>query len=251
MNQDRYFSSRKSVRKFSGREVPEALIDHIIEGAMKAPTTGNMQLYSVVVSRDPEMRARLAPAHFSQPAATGAPVLLTICADFHRFSRWCGICGADAGFDNFLSYTSAFADAMIFAQQIVTIAELEGLGTCYLGTVTYNASMIADILELPDLTVPVACLAIGWPDGEGEPTERLPLEAVRHNEVYRRDSDSRIMDLFKAKDEYPANARYVEENGKENLAQVFAEVRYPRAMNEEFSVGFMDYLRASGFLKES
>lgn len=239
---DTYFTGRRSVRKFADSPVSDELLDSILERAMKAPTTGNMQLYSVIVSRDPEMRAKLAPTHFSQPASTGAPVLLTICADFNRFTRWCDISGADAGFDNLLSFSSAFADAMIYAQQVVTIAELEGLGTCYLGTVTYNAPEIAEILGLPALTVPVACLAIGWPDGEGEETERLPLDAIRHRETYRRDTDSEIMELFRAKDEYPANARYVAENNKENLAQVFAEVRYPRSMNESFSVKFREFL---------
>lgn len=244
-----YFTSRRSVRRFRAEDVAASLLDSILSRAMKAPTCGNMQLYTVIVNRDPEMLKQLAPAHFNQPAATSCPVMVTVCADYDRFTRWCRLNGADAGFDNFLSFLTAMTDATILAQQITTIAEMEGLGTCWLGTVTYNAPMISRILDLPELTVPVACLAIGWPDGDGEPTERLELETVVHRERYRRDSDEEIQRQFAIKDNYPPNRGYAAENGKENLAQVFAEVRYPRAMNEEFSEIFLKLLREKSFLK--
>ena len=247
MNQ-KYFSSRRSFRNFKSDEVDDALLSSIFLRAVKAPTTGNMQLYSVLVTRDPEMLDKIIPTHFNQPAARNAKVLLTVCADFNRFTRWCRLRKADAGFDNFLSFTSACADAFILAQQIVTIAEMEGLGTCYLGTVTYNAPEIAEILRLPEMVVPVACIALGWPEGESEETERLPLQAVVHQEVYRDDSDEEILELFKTKESFPPNEGYVKENNKENLAQVFAEVRYPRAMNEEFSEKFIEFLKKQKFL---
>lgn len=230
------------------KEVPESLLRDILTRAMKAPTTGNMQLYSVVVTRGTEEREALAPLHFSQPAVQSAPVLLTVCADLYRFTKWCELRGADAGFYNFLSFTSAFADALIYAQQIVTIGEMEGLGTCYLGTVTYNAPEISRLLGLPAGVVPVACIALGWPDGEGEPTERLELDGILHEEKYRKPSGEEILNIFKIKENYPANKGYVEENNKENLAQVFAEIRYPRSMNEEFSQKFENYLKLSGLL---
>ncbi len=243
-----YFKSRKSVRKFSNREIEPQLINDILEAAVKAPTCGNMQLYTVVVSRTPEEIAVMAPLHFNQPASTGAKAILTVCADFNRFTRWCKLRDADAAYDNFLSFTSAMTDAVILAQQIVTIAEMKGLGTCYLGTVTYNAPQISELLGLPELVVPVAALAIGWPDEEGVETERLPLEAVVHEGRYREFSDDEILELFKVKEDYPANAGFAEENGKQNLAQVFAEVRYPRGLNESVSQTLTDFLKKQGFL---
>lgn len=242
-----YFTTRRTARRFTEQPVDETLLDSILMQAAKAPTCGNMQLYSVVVTRDKENLSLLAPLHFSQPA-TKAPVILTICADFYRFTRWCEINNADAGYDNFLSFTSAYTDATILAQQITTIAEMKGLGVCWLGTVTYNAGPISELLRLPDLVVPVACLAIGWPDEEGEATERLDTEAFVHKEHYRQDSDEEIVRLFKKKDHYPANKKFVEENKKENLAQVFAEVRYPRAVNEQFSKSLIELLIQKKFL---
>jgi FMN reductase [NAD(P)H] len=49
---------------------------------------GNLQLYSVVITRDQAMKEKLAPAHFNQPMVKEAPVVLTICADFNRTSQW-------------------------------------------------------------------------------------------------------------------------------------------------------------------
>ncbi|MDE7179945.1 MAG: nitroreductase family protein [Muribaculaceae bacterium] len=240
---------RRTIRRYSDREVSEEMLNGILERAMRAPTCGNMQLYSVVVTRTEEGKKRLAPAHFNQPMVTSAPVVLTVCADFNRFTRWCELRSANPGYDNFLSFMNALADASIFAQQIVNEAEAEGLGTCYLGTVTYNAAQVAEILDLPTLCVPVACITLGWPDEEGVPTERLPLRAVVHEEKYRADSDAQVLDLFKEKEEFEPNKGYVTENGKETLAQVFTDIRYPRAMNEDFSAKFIEYLRKARFFK--
>lgn len=248
MTQENFFAQRGSIRKYMDQQVPDEVIDRIIRLAAKAPTTGNMQLYSVIVSSSPEEKAALAPLHFNQPA-TLCSHMLTICADFNRFTRWCEIGNADAGFDNALSFASAMTDAVILAQQICTIAEINGLGTCYLGTVTYNADKIGALLELPKLVVPVACLTIGYPDEPIPETERLPLEAFCHRGKYPRRSDAEIVELYKAKDDYEPNRQYIIENGKDCLAQVFAEVRYPRSMNEQFSASFLSYLRHQNFLK--
>lgn len=141
----------------------------------------------------------------------------------------------------------ACTDAVIMAQQIITIAEMEGLGTCYLGTVNYNAKEISDLLELPDLVVPVASISLGYPATEGLKCERLPLEAIMHTEKYRKDTDEEIIKLFKTKEEYPDNKKFVEENKKENLAQVFTDIRYPKDLNESVSESYMSLIKSKGF----
>ena len=73
---------------------------NLLEVATRASNTGNMQLYSVVVTRDPANKEKLAPAHFNQPMITGAPVVLTFCADANRFVKWAECRKAEAGFDN-------------------------------------------------------------------------------------------------------------------------------------------------------
>lgn len=245
-----YFTNRYTVRNYRSEEVPAEEIRSIVERAMRAPTCGNMQLYSVIVTRDKEMKGKLEPLHFNQPASTGSSVILTVCADFNRFTRWCELSGAKPGYNNFHSFIVALTDAVILTQQIVTIAEMEGLGTCYLGTVNYNAAAISELLKLPDLVVPVASVSLGFPaDGE-EQCERLPVKAVLHEETYRNDSDDEIMELFKAKDNYQPNKEFVQENNKKSLAQVFTDIRYPEDVNLTVSDSFLALLKEKGFFQK-
>lgn len=246
MNKD-YFSERKTIRRYSGRDIDPALISSIVDRAVHAPTTGNMQLYSVVATVSPDALEALAPLHFNQPAATSAKAILTICADLGRFSRWCSLSGAKPGFGNLQGLMYGIFDAVILGQQIVTVAENEGLGTCYLGTTTFNAPQIAEQLNLPDMVVPLLSITLGYPDENGEATERIGSDGVLYFNRYPDLSDSDIREIYKVKDEYPANAGYAAEHGKQNIAQVFTDVRYPEGMNREFSAPFLEFIRKSGF----
>ena len=142
------FKDRRSVRKYKRQEVPEEMIAALAEEASRAATMGNMQLYSLVVTTD-------ADVHHHQPMVEEAPAVLTFCADFHRFSRWCEERKAEPGYGNFVSFINAATDTLLFAQAFITLAEERGLGTCILGTTVYNPDRIIEALHLPRLVVPV------------------------------------------------------------------------------------------------
>lgn len=245
-----FFRNRSTLRKYSSsKEVSDETLSALLEAASHAPTTGNMQLYSVVATRDPKMKERLAPLHFNQPTVKGCSVMLTFCADLNRFERWCEERNAKPGFDNFHSFITALIDTSLFAQQFVTLAELNGIGSCYLGTVTYNAEAIAEVLELPERVVPVICLTVGYPE-DGvfpAPSDRLPVQGILHEEVYHPYKSSDIDDIYGPKEELEESRHFVEENGKETLAQVFTDVRYPGKMNEEVSESFSSLIKKKGF----
>lgn len=240
---------RRTIRKYSTEPVSEALLNELLATAMRTQTMGNLQLYSVVVTRDEEMKQRLAPAHFGQPMVTGAPVVLTICADFHRTTRWCEERQADPGYDNLLSFLNAASDALLFTQTFCNLAEERGLGICYLGTTIYQPQQIIDILGLPELVMPVATLTVGWPDEEPALTDRLPLEAIVHNETYKDYAREDIDRLYTPKEQLDENKHFVEINKKETLAQVFTDLRYTRRDNEALSQVLLDTLRRQHFIK--
>ena len=248
MELNNYFLSRATIRSFSKKEISKELLDSIVIQAAKAPTTGGMQLYSIVVNRDIDNIKKIAQFHFNQSASTGCNVMLTVCADFNKFSKWCEISNAVPGYDNFLSFVTALQDATILAQQIVTIAEMNGLGTCYLGTVLYNAKEISDFLKLPSLAIPVASIALGYPVGEGTETERLPLDGILFDEEYPSLSNNQIKEIFSVKEEFAPNKKFVQENGKSSLAQVFTDIRYPKQMNETVSEKLIELLKQKRFL---
>ena len=167
-------NTRRTIRKYSDKDVSEELLGQLLSQAARTQTMGNLQLYSVVVTRSKEGKEKLAPAHFNQPMVTEAPVVLTICADYNRTSVWCRNRNAVPGYDNFLSFINAATDALLYTQTFCNLAEEAGLGLCYLGTTVYMPQMIIDALKLPELVMPVATLTVGWPAENPPLTDRLP-----------------------------------------------------------------------------
>lgn len=242
-------NNRKSIRKYSSREVSSQLLTSLLKDAERTPTMGNLQLYSVVVTHDEEMKAKLAPAHFNQPMVTGAPVVLTFCADFRRTTLWAENRKAAPGYDNFLSFINATTDTLLYCQTFCNLAEESGLGTCFLGTTVYLPQLIIDTLKLPKLTFPVATITLGWPDEAPAQSDRLPVDAIIHEETYN-DYTPEMIDRFYAyKESLAENKHFVEINHKETLAQVFTDLRYTRKDNEAMSEGMMKALKNQGFIK--
>ncbi|MDR0794902.1 MAG: nitroreductase family protein [Tannerella sp.] len=241
--------NRRSIRKYTGEDIPEGLMNELFEIASRASNTGNMQLYSVVVSRDRESKERQAPFHFNQSMVTEAPVLLTFCADANRFVKWADLRKAKAGFDNLQTFIAATIDAMLFAEAFCEAAEAKGLGICYLGTTAYNADQIIEALSLPYLVVPVVSVTVGYPELPLPPQpDRLPLEAIVHNETYHDFTPESIDRIYQFREALEVNRQYIAENHKETLAQVFTDVRYTKANNEYFSDVFLKVLQKQGFL---
>ncbi|MGM0464481.1 MAG: nitroreductase family protein [Bacteroidota bacterium] len=242
-------NDRRTIRKYTEKDVSEELLNELLNAACRASTTGTMQVYSIIETRKQEMKEKLAPCHFNQPMVKEAPVLLTFCADFNRFNRWCRQRNAEPGYDNFLSFITALIDAIIAAQTLCVAAEAKGLGICYLGTTTYMAGKIIDILELPAGVVPVTTITLGWPAEKPEQTDRLPLNAVLHKEKYCDYTEQDIDRIYAEKEARADSKQFVKENNKETLAQVFTEVRYKKEDNETFSKLLIKVLEQQGFLK--
>ncbi|NCB69222.1 MAG: NADPH-dependent oxidoreductase [Bacteroidia bacterium] len=243
-----FLKQRRTIRQYIEKAIPEELMTELLNAAAQSSNTGNMQAYSVVVTTNDEIKAQLAPAHFNQPMVTKAPAVLTFCADFNRFSKWCEQRNAVPGYDNFQSFMATAIDAIIFAQTFAVAAESAGLGICYLGTTTYNAGEIIEALNLPKLVVPITTITVGYPEKMPELTDRLPLEAVVHYEKYADFSSEKIDLLYSEKENSDFYKNFVAENNKETLAQVFTDIRYSKANNEFFSDKFLKVLKQQGFL---
>lgn len=241
-------TEHRSIRKYLDKPIPVNVMNDILEAAIRASNTGNMQVYSIVVTTNQDLKDALAPAHFNQPMVKQAPVILTFCADFNRFNKWCKQRNAVPGYDNFLSFLTAAIDAIIAAQNACLQAEAHGLGICYLGTAIYNPDKIIDILNLPKGVVPVTAITMGYPAEMPELTDRLPSAAVVHYETYKDFSDEDIDKLYAEKEAREDNKQFAKDNSKETLAQVFTDVRYSKANNEHFSNVLFNVLKKQGFL---
>jgi FMN reductase [NAD(P)H] len=241
-------NKRRSIRKYADKDVSNELLTRLLREAERTQTMGNLQLYSVVVTRSEEKKRQLAPAHFNQPMVTGAPVVLTFCADFRRTSRWAEERNAVPGYDNFLSFINAASDALLYTQTFCILADEEGLGYCYLGTTVYMPQQIIDVLELPRLVMPIATITLGWPDENPPLSDRLPIESIIHEETYRDYTPELIDRFYNAKESLAENEEFVKINNKETLAQVFTDIRYTKKDNEAMSERFLEALRHQGFM---
>lgn len=241
-------NTRRSIRRYQDKDVDNTLLTRLIKEAERTQTMGNLQLYSVVVTRSEELKAKLAPAHFNQPMVTGAPVVLTFCADYRRTTLWAEQRQATPGYDNPLSFVNAMTDALLFCQTFCNLAEEEGLGCCFLGTTVYQPQSIIDTLQLPELVFPVATITLGWPDENPPLSDRLPVSTIIHEETFH---DYCVADIDKAyayKEQLDENKEFVKINNKQTLAQVFTDCRYTKADCEAMSETLLEALRKQKFL---
>ena len=241
-------NTRRSIRRYQDKDVDNTLLTRLIKEAERTQTMGNLQLYSVVVTRSEELKAKLAPAHFNQPMVTGAPVVLTFCADYRRTTLWAEQRQATPGYDNPLSFVNAMTDALLFCQTFCNLAEEEGLGCCFLGTTVYQPQSIIDTLQLPELVFPVATITLGWPDENPPLSDRLPVRTIIHEETFHDYSVADIDKAYAYKEQLDENKEFVKINNKQTLAQVFTDCRYTKADCEAMSETLLEALRKQKFL---
>ena len=242
--------NHRSIRQYKNQKVDDKSLDLILRAASRASTTGNMQVYSVVVTQDEAIKEQLWEAHFKQDMVKQAPIVLTFVADFNRFNKWCEQRNAKPGYDNFLSFYTASIDALLAAQNATLQAEDLGLGVCYLGTTTYMAKKIIETLNLPKGVVPVTTLVIGHPAEAPSLTDRLPLEGIVHYETYKDYTEEDIDRIYNEKENLDSTKALLEENQKETLAQIFTDNRYKKDDNVVFSNMLLEVLKEQGFMNQ-
>jgi nitroreductase len=179
--------AHRSVRKFTSREVTDDELAAIVAAAQSAPTSANLQPWSVVAVRDPERKARLAALAGNQAFIEQAPLFLVWVADLSRARRLAERAGTEVTAADYLETTIiGFVDTALAAQNAVVAAESLGLGSVLVGAIRNHPEQVAAELRLPAHAVATFGLAVGAAD----PTEhagikpRLPQGAVLHRERY-------------------------------------------------------------------
>ncbi len=249
-------SAHRSIRAYKPDFVPDHVLQDVLHAATRASSSGNMQTYSIIVTKEAERRQALWKFHFEQDMIVQAPLLLTFCADWNRMSKWCRLSNAEPGFDNFLSFLVAFADALIAAQNAALAAEAHGLGICYMGTTLCCTTELVDFFGLPKDVFPATTLVVGYPAEDPEPRARLPIESIVHNERYEDFDEERVRSTYYSREtegwkrymSYDDMRDMIVSSGVENLAQVYTELKYRKTDNQEISEDLLANLRRQGFL---
>ena len=259
MDLSRLLLSHCSIRAYLDRPIDAALIDRVLaESLAGSSSSGNLNLVSVVKTRDPDRKAHLATLHFDQPMVLQAPLVLTFCADTFRTRQWLAQRDARPGFADFISWHVAAFDAVILAQTAALAFQSQGLGICYMGTTLHSMGAIAGFLELPENCLPVTSMVVGWPAEAPARRDRLPAEAWIHDERYQRPTPADIDARFGER-ERRGWARYramgeemiqrMEEHGISSLAQFYtSKIKYDPDRFAEDSAALVALLQARGFM---
>ena len=259
MNVIEQIHQHRSIRKYKPDPVPEDILDKILNAGIRTSSSGNMQTYSIIVTRDPDLRNQLLESHFQQSMVVDAPVLVTFCADFHRMRRWLNISHAPDNFDNYFSFMVGAIDAILVSQTVALAAESLGLGICFLGSTFANADQIGTILDLPKNVIPVTGFSLGYPAEDPDLRDRLPSSGLIHKEKYQSIKDDDILKIYQEREKkgwlrYMQSKRLkklVQEQGVENLAQLYTVVKYTQSSHQEYSNKLLDYLSIQDFMNNT
>ncbi|WP_026851406.1 nitroreductase family protein [Glaciibacter superstes] len=183
-------TAHESVRAFESRAIPDEMLTAILTAARSAPTSSNLQAYSVIVVDDEASKSRLAVLAGEQECIAQAPLLLVFCADVNRLRYVAHRQGREFGGDTLEMFLLASVDAALVMQNTLVAAESLGLATTPIGSVRDRPDLIAEELELPEGVYAVAGLCVGFERaGERRGTKpRLPENVTIHRNKYSEDA---------------------------------------------------------------
>lgn len=188
----------RSIRKFTPEAIPQERLEAFIQAGQAAATSSFIQATTVIQVNSASTRSQLAEWAGGQQYVETAPVFLVFCADMRRHQLVCEMHAAEmhSGFTEQL--LTATIDVALFAQNVVTCAEADGLGICYIGGLRNKPAEVAQALALPNLVYPVFGLCIGHPAQNPEIKPRLPLAVVLKQDQYDEQGDAERIHAYDA-----------------------------------------------------
>lgn len=233
---------RRSVRAYEERQIPAEVRAEILRATLRAPTAGNMMLYSIVEVTDQKIKDRLAVTCDNQPFIARAPMVWLFVADYQRWFDYFLAAGVEEVCkqkqvpmrkpeegDLFL----ACCDALIAAQNAVIAAESFGIGSCYIGDIMEQYETHKELFDLPQYTFPIGLLVFGYPTPEQlhRPyTKRFDEKFILFENQYHRLDRHELQEMFAEHESQMAKGQ-----GREDIAN-FGQAMYFRKFDSEFSV---------------
>lgn len=192
--------NHKSVRKYTDQELSEEIIEKVVRAGQQAPFAS--QLYSVLFSRKDNI-------------PFGAPLLFTICVDFHKMEKIMAKRGWEPVTNDLSILLMGIQDAALMSENMVIAGESLGLGSCYLGAAPYRADKIIEEYNLPEKVFPLVQLVMGYPAEDKPPRPRYPMDFVLFEDEYPELDEEKISKAMEVMDAgYLAQDYYKDLNAK-------------------------------------
>ena len=231
-------NNRKSVRTYLDKEISGESKDLIINAAMRAPTAGNMMLYTMIEVDDQELKNKLAVSCDNQPFIARAPFVLLFLADYQRWYDFfvnSGISDPKPPEEGDLMLANC--DALVAAQNSVIAAESMGIGSCYIGDILENYEYHKELLDLPDYVFPITMICFGYPKENyslKKPNPRYPEKFVHYKNRYRRLHSDEFLDMYKPIEKsYFSSGKFIK--GANNIGQHFYIKKYSSDFTREMN----------------
>jgi nitroreductase len=238
----RILLNRRSIRAYEEREISAADKDQLLEATLRAPTAGNMMLYTIIEVCDQAAKDTLARTCDNQPFIAKAPLVLLFLADYQRWFDYYMLSGVEAlcqrkgepmrkpqEGDLFL----ACSDALIAAQTAVIAAESLGIGSCYIGDIMENYETHRDLFQLPQYAFPICLLCFGYPTRSQKQramTPRFDKKFIVFSDRYRRLDQADFAEMYQ-----DAQERFVKNPDRPGGIANVGQANYVRKFNADFS----------------
>lgn len=204
----RIIDARHSTRAFSEQPLSNQDKEAIFNAAFRAPTAGNMMLYSIIEVEDQTIKDRLVQTCDNQPFIAKSPFVLVFLADYQRWWDYYQFCRAE---ERALELNRpirkpqtgdmllACCDALIAAQNAVIAAESMGIHSCYIGDIMENYEIHRELLNLPQYVLPIALLCFGSPRNKDSQPDRIPRfdpQFIAFKNKYRHQDKEQLRMMF-------------------------------------------------------
>ena len=236
--------SRRSVRSYDKRPLDTTIKEVIINATLRAPTAGNLMLYTIIEVNDMEKKKTLEQTCDNQPFIATAPWVLLFLADYQRWhdyflacevEKFCASTGLKPRLPAEGDLMLACCDAVIAAQTAVIAAESLGIGSCYIGDIMENYEAHQSLFDLPRYTFPICMLCFGYPDSKIESphrlTSRFDRKFIVFEDSYKRLNSGDFDEMFKGETASRFKGR-AEIEGATNIGQH----TYRRKFGADFSI---------------
>lgn len=242
---------RKSVRAYEEKQIPAEVKAEIIRSAMRAPTAGNMMLYSILDITDQAIKEKLAETCDNQPFIAKAPLVLMFFADYQRWYDYFKVCGVTES----LQITEeelrtpeegdlmlACSDALIAAQNAVVAAEALGLGSCYIGDIMENYEIHKELLNLPQYVFPIGMVVFGYPT-EQQKQRKQPDRYLEKFVVF--ENKYKQLSKIDFDEMYEKTHENIRNNNGGKMDKSFGELMYTRKYTSDFTKEMNRSVRAA------
>jgi len=159
--------TRRSIRKFTGKNIPEEIITKLLESAMYAPSARNTQPWHFIVINQRVILDKLPHVHPYAEMCYEASLAILVCGD--------------TNIENLEGYIAVNCAAA--TQNILLTAHDLGLGSVWLGVYPRKERMepLSKLFNLPQNIIPVSLVALGYPNEQINMPGRFKLERIHFN----------------------------------------------------------------------